>query len=108
MSGRVVAALQPGASPGPYQIDAPLGAGGMGEGYKARDARLERSVAIEVLPADVACDPQERERFEREARVRCRVRSSAHLHAARHRLARRFQLPGSEVVFQNRKHLLRS
>ena len=69
MRGRVVTALQPGTSLGPYLIVAPLGAGGMGEVYKARDTRLDRSVAIKVLPADVAVDPQARERFEREARA---------------------------------------
>ena len=47
-------ALQPGASLGPYQIDAPLGAGGMGEVYKATDTRLDRTVAIKVLPEHVA------------------------------------------------------
>jgi serine/threonine protein kinase len=64
-----VTALQPGTSLGPYRIIAPVGAGGTGEVYKARDTRLDRSVAIKVLPADVAGDPQARERFEREARA---------------------------------------
>ncbi len=48
--------LQPGTSLGPYQIDAPLGAGGMGEVYKATDTRLDRTVAIKVLPEHVAGD----------------------------------------------------
>ena len=62
-------ALQPGTTLGPYQIDAPLGAGGMGEVYKATDTRLDRTVAIKVLPAHVADDPDLRQRFEREAKT---------------------------------------
>ena len=61
--------LQPGTSLGPYQIDAPLGAGGMGEVYKATDTRLGRTVAIKVLPEHVAADPDLKQRFEREART---------------------------------------
>ncbi len=54
---------------GPYEIDTPLGAGGMGEVYKARDPRLERSVAIKILPPHLSSDPQFKLRFEREARA---------------------------------------
>ena len=61
--------LEPGTTLGPYQIDAPLGAGGMGEVYKATDTRLDRTVAIKVLPAHVAADPDLRQRFEREAKT---------------------------------------
>jgi TolB-like protein len=61
--------LQPGARLGPYEILAPLGAGGMGEVYRARDPRLGRTVAIKVLPPDVASDSERRARFEREARA---------------------------------------
>ncbi len=61
--------LQPGTTLGPYEIDAPLGAGGMGEVYKARDTRLDRTVAIKVLPEHVAADPDLKQRFEREART---------------------------------------
>ena len=61
--------LQPGTSLGPYKIESPLGAGGMGEVYKARDTRLDRTVAIKVLPEHVAADPDLKQRFEREART---------------------------------------
>jgi serine/threonine protein kinase len=62
-------ALSAGNRLGPYQILSPVGAGGMGEVYRAKDTRLERTVAIKVLPTDVAADPAARERFEREARA---------------------------------------
>ena len=62
-------ALEAGRKLGPYEILAPLGAGGMGEVYKARDTRLDRTVAIKVLPSHVASNPEVRQRFEREARA---------------------------------------
>jgi eukaryotic-like serine/threonine-protein kinase len=61
--------LQPGLRLGPYEIVSLLGAGGMGEVYKARDTRLDRTVAIKVLPASLSEDRERRERFEREARA---------------------------------------
>ena len=62
-------ALSAGTRLGPYEILAPLGAGGMGEVYRANDTRLDRTVAIKVLPAETAADPQLKARFEREARA---------------------------------------
>jgi hypothetical protein len=62
-------ALSAGSRLGPYEIVAPLGAGGMGEVYRARDPRLGRDVAIKVLPDAVALDPERLARFEREARL---------------------------------------
>src|SRR5262245_2051592 len=61
--------LAAGTSLGPYQIVSPLGAGGMGEVYRARDSRLGRDVAVKVLPPRFAEHAEARARFEREARV---------------------------------------
>ena len=61
--------LTPGTRLGPYEITAAAGAGGMGEVYRARDTRLERSVAVKVLPGGMADDAERRQRFEREAKV---------------------------------------
>src|SRR6266545_2999132 len=61
--------LAAGDKLGPYEILSPLGAGGMGEVYKARDTRLERTVAIKVLPDHIAKREDLRARFEREARA---------------------------------------
>jgi TolB-like protein/predicted Ser/Thr protein kinase len=61
--------LHPGARLGPYEITAPLGEGGMGEVYKARDVRLNRPVAIKILRAEIASNPDRVERFEREAQA---------------------------------------
>ncbi len=61
--------LAPGKRLGPYEIVAPLGAGGMGEVYRARDTRLERTVAVKILPANFSADPERLRRFEQEARA---------------------------------------
>jgi serine/threonine protein kinase len=60
--------LEPGSKIGPYEITGPIGAGGMGEVYRARDTRLGREVAIKVLPRELTSDPERLARFEREAR----------------------------------------
>src|SRR6202790_2188088 len=61
--------LAPGTKLGPYEISSPLGAGGMGEVYCARDTRLDRTVAIKILPSQFAADSKQKQRFEREAKV---------------------------------------
>ena len=63
------ARLRPGDALGPYRIESLIGAGGMGEVYKARDTRLDRDVAVKVLPAPIAGDARFRQRMEREARA---------------------------------------
>jgi serine/threonine protein kinase len=62
-------ALQIGNKLGPYEIVVSLGAGGMGEVYRARDTRLGRTVAIKILPTEVSSDPARKQRFQREARI---------------------------------------
>src|SRR5436190_17891581 len=61
--------LSAGTRLGPYEILAPIGAGGMGEVYRAHDTRLGRDVAVKVLPESLARDPERMARFEREAHV---------------------------------------
>ena len=81
--------LESGSRLGPYEILAPVGAGGMGEVYKARDTRLERTVAVKVLPAHLSDSPGVRQRFEREARNDLAALASAHLRDLRRRAGRR-------------------
>jgi serine/threonine protein kinase/Tol biopolymer transport system component len=69
--------LAPGTKLGPYEIGAPLGAGGMGEVYRAKDTRLDRSVAIKILPVQFSLDPVHKQRFEREAKT---ISSLSHPH----------------------------
>ena len=61
--------LASGTRLGPYEIVERLGAGGMGEVYRARDTRLERTVAIKILPQEISADPVRKQRFEREAKT---------------------------------------
>ncbi len=70
-------AIASGTRFGPYEILSPAGAGGMGEVYKAKDTRLDRAVAIKVLPAHLSQNEERRQRFEREARL---VSSLSHPH----------------------------
>jgi eukaryotic-like serine/threonine-protein kinase len=65
--------LSPGSRLGPYEVLSPLGAGGMGEVYRARDTRLDRTVAVKVLPPGLSASPDARQRFEREARAISRL-----------------------------------
>src|SRR3954468_2997029 len=74
--------LSPGTRLGPYEIVAPLGAGGMGEVYRAADTTLKRQVAIKVLPQTVGADPERLARFQREAEVLAALNhpNIAHIH----------------------------
>src|SRR4030081_3600387 len=69
-------ALTPGTKMGAYEIVAPLGAGGMGEVYRARDTRLDRTVAIKIVSTQLADDPGLKQRFEREARALCSLQDA--------------------------------
>src|SRR5881296_2794751 len=72
----------PGTRLGPYEIKALIGQGGMGEVYRARDTKLDRDVAIKILPAGFATDPERLARFEREAKTLAALNHSniAHIH----------------------------
>ena len=85
-------ALEPGTRLGTYEIGAALGAGGMGEVYRARDTRLQRDVALKILPDAFASDPERLARFEREAQV---LASLNHPHIAAIYGLDEFRLGGS-------------
>ena len=86
--------LAPGVRLGPYEIVAPIGAGGMGEVYRARDTRLERDVALKILPDEVSADPERRARFEREAKAVAALSHPEHPRDPRRRRPRRHGLRG--------------
>ena len=75
-------ALAPGTRRGPYEITARIGAGGMGEVYRARDTKLDRDVALKILPEAFASDPERLARFEREAKTLAALNHAhiAHIH----------------------------
>ena len=90
--------LQAGERLGPYEIISLLGAGGMGEVYRARDTRLDRSVAVKVLAPELAKDPEFTARFTREARAISAL-SHAHICAlARHRPRARHRVSGARTA----------
>src|SRR6202166_3684623 len=62
-------ALTSGTKLGPYEVQSPLGAGGMGEVYRAKDTRLDRTVAVKILPSHLSDNPEAKQRFDREARA---------------------------------------
>jgi len=78
--------LSAGTRLGPYEILAPIGAGGMGEVYRARDIKLDRQVAIKILPDAVAQDPDRMARFEREAKALASLKSfrDGHVRRSKH------------------------
>ena len=90
--------LSSGQRLGPYEMLSPLGAGGMGEVYKARDIRLGRDVAIKVLPTEFATDPERLRRFEQEARAAAALNHPNILGALRHRHPRGRALHGDRTA----------
>jgi serine/threonine protein kinase len=90
-------ALTSGAKLGPYEILSLLGAGGMGEVYRAVDIRLSRTVAIKVLASHLSNSPELKQRMEREARAISSLNHPQYLPALRHWLARRSRLSGHGV-----------
>ncbi|MGD8894769.1 MAG: hypothetical protein PVJ73_01935 [Acidobacteriota bacterium] len=76
---RALVAVSVGSRLGPHEILEPLGAGGMGEVYRARDTRLDREVAVKVLRSEVASDAERLRRFEREAKTVAALEKTARL-----------------------------
>src|SRR5215831_19122392 len=95
-------ALTSGTRLGPYEIAALLGAGGMGEVYRARDTKLNRDVALKVLPAQVAADPDRLARFRREAQVLASLNhpNIAHIHGLEDPSTASGQAPAPALVME--------
>jgi len=89
--------LAPGTELGRYQVSALLGVGGMGEVYRARDIRLDRDVAVKILPPQFASDPERIARFEREAKA-IAERDSAIWTAAAHAAVSARKPPDPEPI----------
>ena len=90
-------AILPGTRLGPYEVLSAIGAGGMGEVYRAQDKRLNRDVALKVIPDAFAADSERMARFEREAKLLGLAQSSAHRLDLRPRGIRRDQCPGHGI-----------
>src|SRR5215813_13179459 len=90
-------AVQTGSRIGPYEIESALGAGGMGEVYRARDTRLNRRVAIKSLPTAFAQDPERVARFRREAQLLSSFESSAYRWYSRSRGVERLTVSGARI-----------
>ena len=88
--------LQPGTTLGPYSVTAKIGEGGMGEVYRARDTKLDRDVALKVLPQAFTDDPDRLARFEREAKVLASLNhpNIGHIYGLKKRKARRLSFWG--------------
>ena len=94
-------ALTPGVRLGPYEVLSAIGAGGMGEVYRARDTRLGREVAVKVLPPDLATDESRLRRFEAEARAVSALNHPQHPHHLRRRPRARDRVPCHGVGFRS-------
>jgi len=94
--------LTSGTKLGPYEIQSPLGAGGMGEVYRARDTRLDRTVAIKILPAHLSSNPEAKQRFE--TQINCRKEANL-LIGQRSRRRKQTKLPHHSNIVPIRKVL---
>ena len=92
--------LSPGASVGPYRVVAPLGSGGMGEVYRARDTKLDRDVALKILPESFASDPDRADALRARGEDARRAESSAHRAGLRHRTGNRRPGVGRAIVME--------